>query len=574
MKMKLIMVLLAMLDIVSGNICPNNRFVNIRRSHSHFKGAVNYLRKGDDIYSDMSGFSAIYGLEILNTEEPGILTLKMAEKAGKPLAEQSRSILSSNLVCYREKKWQNCRVQYITLESNILIYKQFVFQYPVPKGSVDLCEDNLRTLLNRKTCEVEDIEYYFQIFSIPVTRLDGTETKARYDTKSGMFEFDGQSVDKEDVEVRMEHDKAIFIINGNHSEFKDSDSCFKLSNYILSLDPPEDLQVHESLKDKKLFYYYYVWSSNGLLTMFDIPSTGRIDLTSLDDIAVVEHPDKKLILREFYTEIALPKYKKYQIYFEVSRGLNVYYSFYVDFRSEKHYDQVKEKLLQHTSCTSGSSLNYYQQVNLQNGIKDKLDGKIEVLIFKTANVVEEFSKNLNIPINTIFIYDMRLETDQDDKDWLFIKGKDKFGKLIYKKYRVRVRNYCLNGIFKQRILSNFLNVYEKTESQRQYYFWEVIGSEGADDKLKSIGGLIDLKNNNIVIGGQKSPFYLIITEIHGKYLRVKIKLQGNSMTIFIRYCQQCYQIFVNHSKSKVNLEANGEVNATFQSKKMLGIKIG
>jgi hypothetical protein len=290
--------------------------------------------------------------------------------------------------------------------------------------------------LGRKTCKIEDIEYYYyQIFSFP-------ESKIKYYTKTGLFELNGESVSKEDVRIEFVDQSAILIVNGSRSAFKDNDSCFHVLKFINILHLPDTTLSEASnvpeYQQQDLFNFYpSLTIEDGKITKkSDFRAEGLLDLTSLYNIRLVSLPHIKFNLRRYEIKKSFPVYQKYYIYFEIFNVDNIFYSFYVNFGSEEHFKRMRDRLLKYTSCSFGKLLNYYKKIDLQNNMEDNLDGNNEAAKFTLKNVYREINESLDNPINIIYIYDIQYGSDEDktaeDKtyeiNWLIIKGINGLGK--------------------------------------------------------------------------------------------------------------------------------------------------
>jgi hypothetical protein len=426
--MKLIIVLIAILRASLGNICPQ-KFYNIKRIDTLFKGPESYLKPSQN-FPNTDNWVSIHSLVIQNIKETGEISLETIKNTGEIDSKLRFHSLSSNLVCReitadKTKTTNKCLLQLITLELNVLLFIQISFQYDIPKNEDDQCKVKLNALICARTCEIENIEDYFHIFSIPVIGNDGNELKLKFNTRARLFEVDGKSVENES-KITIQTTEVIISIEDQHYKIQEKDdSCFSLLTFIKklvlleqdlalqqepqregSLTLPYNMVLQGANSDVDSFYYYrFKKIENGKRILTDAhPLEGKVNLSSLDEIQI---GDTKFSLTEYEEMKDFPQYQKYNINLVViDKKEKQTFSFYVNFRTSELFEAMKKRFSLHTSCSRGDSLNYYKLIDLQNNMvlqDSELNGGAEKLIFSNNNFVVdkgEFRKSslYSIPI--------------------------------------------------------------------------------------------------------------------------------------------------------------------------------
>jgi hypothetical protein len=518
MKLKTIMLLIAVsLAFVSGEFCKG-QLLNPKFESSLFQGVTKFYNR-EEIKKAIAGMSPKEHLEIL-TLTPDKLAFNSYQNGEEN--NITRNILNSNLVCKQCEKNKVCLLEYITIKSGIFLLEQIGFHYEKDNSLPD-CEDELRKRLENeevKFCRVENIEYSFQIFSIPLK--DGKTIK--FNTKVRKFELNGAYIPREESTVNIGEDIVTLTVDEMTYDFKGIESsCFPLLMKIQSL-----LQKETCSDDTKLFNYYHL--TKGKEEPEDkIPNEGKINLADLNNIKLGNFEGFTF---DYYDENDapqnnLPVYEKHilKLFMSERNDVDSPYETYVDFSSEECLRRIKKSFLSHHSCSSPyDSLVYYKEVDLQNkNILDDLEGNFEVLRFK----IEEGNVRDMGTLNNIKIYDMNM-----NGEWLFIKGLDTEGKIINKKYLVKIsdNNYC-KKIYKE-IKKELSTFYEEWARKNIFFFWESKSQE--NDKL---GSVAFVANGKISIEGRNS-------QNHNYYI------DGNSLVlnvdgieiIYKTSCTNCLKI--------------------------------
>jgi hypothetical protein len=454
----------------------------------------------------------------------------------------------------------------------VLLFFQVSFQYDIPKKENDQCKAKLNALIIARTCEIEDNDH-FQIFSIPVIRKkDGKELKLKFNTRAQLLVVYGKRIDKKELKITITPTEFILSIEDqDYGNLENDDSCFAFLTFIKTLilldhsdlalqkEPqreglltlPHEMLLQGANSDVDKFYYYYIKKiENGQKIKTNaLLREGKVNLSTLNEIQIYDS-NTKFSLTYYEEPEHFPKYLKYNIYLVVfDEKEEQTFGFFVNFRTSELFEAMKKRFSLHTSCSSWDSLNYYQQIDLQNNIvlhDLELNGGVGKLTFSNTNFVDQN----NIRVSSFDIYDMKLQSD-----WLYLKGENQ-GKIVNKKYSVKISNYCFSYTFKS-IETRLLNYYQTKAKKKIFYFWELSNDPtslgfGLDSKLETVGE-ININLNHIDIRDRKYPFYLNYIQKGESNLMLNVMSIGNfPLTIYINNCESCFQTFDDFWRSKLN----------------------
>jgi hypothetical protein len=454
MKMKFIIVLIVMSQIVTEKICNTQGFREIKTLAEHFIGRRSFLKEYNSKEFKTKPVIDLEYFSIIKIQD-GIITHSEVGKG--PLIKKKTSYLSSNVVC-QGKKIKHCILQYITLFRNSLYFKQIKFQYTIlekESGIID-CEHHLRTQLEEKqSCRISYIETDYQIFSVPLP----DKSIVTYNSYTGEFLWigEGKSLNLELSNIKLTDTTVSLEIGGiAHPPFTFTiikNSCFDLLKKIYYLLLPKECP------NTKFNYYSLLKKDNGIEVKSKIPSEGVLNILTKDGLRI------EGIIRVFGNVIERatnfsPIYDK-SILVDIEDKNNnnkIIYSFFINYINTDCLNKLRRGLFYGANSCSGEDgyLYYYKQVYLtnaegDNGILDGnngyVDGNIRSLKFMAEEgIAQEYDMNLNF-INGFRVVEMSLkEEDAVEGDVLIIKGLDLINQIIHKKYYVKINKElsCLN----------------------------------------------------------------------------------------------------------------------------------
>jgi hypothetical protein len=513
--MKFILLLILMLNMSLGLVCPGTTFTGVVKSKFPFAGKFQYSKE------KVSFRDEVFDLEEFKIDNiaKGILEFKEKEK-DKDSGKIDRNYFSSNLECYSnpldeydiDNNFKSCTLEYISLERGYSFVKQLRFTYNIPDNDNDNdCEDQIQSSLDKGlTCKIDYLETDYQIFYLPYT--DNNNKYIKFNTKTKMFELDNGGL-VNDISIKIIKNNASLLQNKKEIvKFDKTNSCYALLRKIKDLmsKPLED-QCPEGNK-----YSYFKFKFNeDTDSSIHIPAKGTLRFNSLVDIIINDtsiHAFKSGTYKELHN---IPVYEGFNFELTFIDKAENKYTFWLNFHSKDCIKILKERLVSIQSCSDEAyKLYYYSQINLQNGMLDDLNKEVEFLQFNPAKgSAKEYDKNSNL-INKIDIYDIKLNNEVQageeiimtsgmvGQEWLYIKGVDSQKNIINKKYLVTISNNeaCVN-YFTQTI-QNELNKYNDNLVKSDIFpFWVL--SVDRDSKLSTIGkinnGMVNIRNNNISI---------------------------------------------------------------------------
>jgi hypothetical protein len=539
MKLKLtILLTIVSVGLISGEVCNGQPFKGIKIKNSFFDLIDTYFY-GDNIDGRITRFSQLDQLPITSLR-PDMMTLEFGDNELKE--EIKLPIFSPNLVCNEVGTKIVCLLEFVTIVSNLFVFKQIRFHYYHNTQNVDdpSCEKILRDTLGlnenkRNFCRVENIMVLEHIFYIVLP-----DTKQiRFNAQENEFMYDNRFFKPKQIDITINKEGAILNIENNEYNFGVDTSCFSLLKKIKSLFKPETCSA-----ETNEFSYHYLTKNGELLTKeSDIQSEGIMNLEDLTNIKI--NNQSGFQFKRFEEAYLLPTYDKKYLHFYLDNN-DDHYEAYVYLRTDKCFERIKEKLLALHSCTYDKySLVYYNQKNNFPFYYRKVQNTEEVLVEKV--LVFDFRKgevdDRGI-LQYITIYDMKLKQNEKGKDRLYVNGVNRKGELVNITYSVRINiDPTCKGKFVD-IQNKLTDGYLKMADQGKFYFWQL----DKKNEQKSFAE-VELKKNKVTIVGEESLIQSAVVENNS----LKLKIDENEI-IYHSNCARCLEILSNKLNKVVERE--------------------
>jgi hypothetical protein len=393
MKMKLIILLLVIFTIAIGEFCSQQK---IGTKRSFFKGTKEFLKE----YNYFAFRKVSYKDQTQNdiqSIENGLMIVKITYSTGV-VKEMSLNYLAHNdLICNNNK----CLLQYLSINSNTIRYKQLKFSFSPVKGKgVKDCEADLRKYLNQGlTCKIANIGNENPTFIIPLSEKE--EDEIYFHTETNKFYIRG-SLDG--IEANISHftivDDSVTLVLDTLPPLKfekEKNSCYDLLIKISSMLPRE-------CPKKDTFYYFHlnVYWEDKLFDSLNMPEGGKLKIKSRDDITITsgsftKHIKSNGILRADIIKGYLPAYEK--VLWVILNNKDGYeYRFFLYYWTNDCKRYLENLLLKNRSCPEDkNSLYYYSEKYL-------LQGELKFNINKKIITVYEYAKNFIDPMSEKKIY--------------------------------------------------------------------------------------------------------------------------------------------------------------------------
>jgi hypothetical protein len=434
--MKLIIVLIAILGLSLGNLCPNTKFYNVQKAKSLYTGKYEYFESFYDagVYKLFeNGHGKLLTLEIKSISE-GNITFIENEVPITPKPYYDANLVCNHAIEEREKIIvikKHCLLEYITIEDKALKIKQVKFtyelatfpssgnQYQTLIGMTDLqisnqyqdgCEKVLQDNLKQdKACMVYDVAKKYQRFEVK---------GINFDTNKRSFSLNGDQVIKLQFEsqlARLTKDDKILV------EYT-SGPCFLLLEKINEIL----LQPREIYSEGKDLSYFDLTVSKGDNRVLNDP-TPIIGKLKFDSLLKIELNGKDQEYKSFSYKIldnSAPLYEGLNVYLIFQAKCDTFFAFRVKLYFKECLNNLKKQLYKYQSCSDKSKpwiLRYYKEVDLQTGIGKDLQGGLYTLDFEDIyGNVEEYKEDKKL--KRISIYGIKYETEEGE-EWLYIKGE-------------------------------------------------------------------------------------------------------------------------------------------------------
>jgi hypothetical protein len=513
--MKSIIVLIAIITFALGNICKEE-FNTVRKARSNFFGFHNYKSKyasSEDefiesnfaelrkfqIESIKNGIIEFFEGEILNEKQP--LEIELYKR---PKYYYSSKIICSDVNFYNVK---TCLIEYISIEDQIFLVRQVEFKYMLQEGIInkgesyteyithepnkeeDECQRKINNFLKAGlTCKIENIEKAYQIFHIPITNPKGY-LKFNTGPAPGWI-VDELYPESMNLKLYIDSDNKLAVLKKGEEALDkfEEGACYYLLEKIyeiLEFTP-------RKFAEEGLYYFrrtHVKPNDVRIPANKDIPRQGIIKVDHSPNIKIL--PEQSLPEKPFefqslmHGDIITPIYEGYiykLIYTEINEGNK--YNFWVKLNSLASVIGLKKLLSgnkRFSSITGDVQLTYYKEANLQSKDKAQIDfDRPRILDFHgLQNYVYEINDK-GETLKTIVIYDMSLIED-NDQEWLFIKGEDQSLEAVNKKYLVNIKSpydsYTQESFKKFEIkLEEFHLEYQRLHQSVLYYQDNIGGS--------------------------------------------------------------------------------------------------
>jgi hypothetical protein len=476
--MKYIIILLAINNIVIGEICGGLEFKNVFDNVSFFAGNFYYNAP-------------------LN-EKVDIGTFKIEEIKEGQISDWRSGLLyassfwSPKLDCQPPKSGTKvCLLQYISIRENQLMTIRTELTFSVEDKKFDDCINEMRQLLlkNQPTStKISNIEADYQRFSF-VVPMPGHDRILNFNTKTMKFSWEDENIEIDGFTIRKNGQLTKGEIIYLYKKDPQSISLMKKVRKLLEKCPSRDGMYN--------YYDLRLFDSTGMKSL----NGGKVDLNSLDDIKLPI--DKKFSLVTYKpAKSKFPVYEKYNLKFTLEDEDNAEYTFYVHIPNIKCFAHIEGCPLQ-----AEKTLFYFKEVDLQRNKEHNFEGVIRGLEFiPEERAVKEREGNntkLKLTLSKFYLYDFELRQDLNKEDWLFIKGIDADGEIINKKYLVKTTN-------SKRCTTRYKNLktelYAKLEKQGKYFLWE-IENKNDEDKPETFKplGVMDVYSGQITKQGEIDP---------------------------------------------------------------------
>jgi hypothetical protein len=545
MKLKLtILLIVIILKAVTGNVCSDYEFVNVKTKNTFLTGIIKYMKQEDSSNIDAEttdGFEE-YTQSKLDMSKDGyidvsLLTKEVLSKAFKQL------IFSSNLVCHPTKEMRRCLLQCVTINYNRILFKEIKFEYKetrrgeerteekkrdkIRRGeertekkkkdekrtggkkrteekkkdekrreekSGPTCEKQMRDALDIKTCKIENTEYYYHIYSLLMQDND-TEVTIKFDTKTKKFILANGSFEVKYSDIIFDSDELKLTINGRLYTTK-GEACITLFKKIQNILKPEECTIY----DNTFNYYFlqkYIGNKFQLVDNKIIANEGKLDMSDLNNIKMVGDPlQRAFVMHVINNQKFFPIYDKYNVWLLFKEN-SVIYGAFVNFNSKDCFNRVTEMISYYIKYPDSNLLYYYKTSTM--GYPGSTGNRNQLSI--------EIQQNNEVEI-------------QDD-----LEGK--FGVLRFEAKKMSVEEYDMN-------LKLIINIIEITS------IWQEADKEDESRGWLNLRG-IDQNNNPVnkkyqyLLNGGSEIVNKIITfqSVYDKIIKTKeesetLKMANNS----------------------------------------------
>jgi hypothetical protein len=518
--MKYIIILLAIISIVSGEVCKGKKFENVFTEQMYFTGNFNY---DAPFVENWLRFSSSF--KITDIQE-GRLSftqsdIKHSYHYWLPRLDCQPRVESDKLV-------KVCLLQYIIMKDNLFFTTRKQLKYFINDEHTDECINEIRQKLNDNQPTTDSISYIegsYQLFSIA---LPDAEKALNFHTKTMKFSWEGENQEIENITISPKEKNELLTINGESYTFSDGSRTTMLLKKIRLL-----LETCPSIDGEYNYYDLQSFDSTGKLVSNLLPVEGKIDLSSLDDIKI-KNAEKKLSLVKYKSAKSLfPVYEKYNLEFTLKDTEKAKHIFFVTIQNKKCLAFIE-------GCPKEvpQTLYYFKELDVEGNREYKFGEVVKGLEFipdEGAVKEREGDTKLELTLNKIRLYDFELRQDLNNKeDWLYIKGIDGNGKIINKKYLVKTTN---RNLCRERYESLESKLYDKQEEQGKFFLWEDI--EGSFETFKPLG-LMNVHHGQISLQGEINPRKFDTLELLGSVLRVK-NLVDDKPIDFDNLSKKCLQ---------------------------------
>jgi hypothetical protein len=538
MKMKLIIVLIALLTIAAARFCDERiNFIDIIKSKTLFAGQYKYQKAFDKTQVNAlftkNGSVSLVRLGFGDVDTKGHIVFY--EEAGGLSQQKPTLFYSSNIVCDTE---HNCFLEYISLEDQTLFSRQVYFKYKwVSKGEVEPtkleeCEQNLKNYFNiadNLICRIDNLESEYQVFSI---RLSEGE----------YFNFDTKpNEDWKGINISFQENSAVLKQDGKKIiQFDKFNPCYFMLEKIYEIVKINSLEEYNSKGD--YLYYFKVFGEN----IGKVQNTGKLKVNSLFEIEVESKVEK--FIRLTHSILPLPRYEGYNFQLQFTMSSGVFTEFWVKFPSKISILRLKNDISHYQLCLPEQNRIFYHGKNdlqADNDIGKCGNGYLEFNAEK--GYIEEYHSTYHKAILKIKVYEM-IYLVEVGKEWILIRGAHG-DNIINKKYLVTLRKFqeCID-LYKKiegEVKKNFSN-----NNGLYYYQLEVKGR-----KVISAGQVEYLppnkfRFNNIYVLDKKvvkpaeTEVFLSVEKMENS-----LTLYGEDKALKLYFgCRECLNTFVEDFK--------------------------
>jgi hypothetical protein len=567
MKMKLIIVLIALLNVAAGRFCDERiNLLDMRKSERLFKDEYKYQTNFNQKNVDALFKNGFVSFDYLRFGEEDIKGQIDFYETDTEHVHRPTLFYSSNIVCDTD----TCLLEYITLveqqKRQTLFSRQVKFKLQwvstdtSEETKLEECKQNLKGYFNdvnnynaNLICRIDNLVDVYPVFSI---RLSESE-HLKFDTKDNQrWVLNGVEVNG--INISFKDDLAVLEKGEEKNnvkkiiEFKKTDPCYFMLQKIYEIDVTSMNEYHEG---GYLHYFKFVGQNEE-----EVPNTGKLKFNLLLEIEV-ENKVQKFENLINLSALSLPLYEGYNYMLRFEKSRRVFNEFWVKVRSEVSFKNLTKQLERYKeSCFSEGKKDIHiysnRQVNLQvtpNDLK-QIYGSFAISKYKNGGYfVREMRNNYLDPILIFNLYEMTYLDVGNGGEWILIKGIGLYGKeIINKKYLVTLTNPNKTCIDKYREIENNLKGYFLSQKVLKYYYQLKENSEEVTSTGRisySAPNLFSFFLTNTFVRSDKEEYTPEKEQIFLKFKKVKnsLTLYGTEKETPLKLyfgCQKCLDEFV------------------------------